>query len=76
MSSAFSGTRRAENKSQAMSAKRQRRVVGDIVEILLPDGFYGYAITLEEATYAIYDLHPKTRQRPPESFRNLFSSEC
>jgi hypothetical protein len=49
-----------------MSAKRQRRVAGDIVEILLPDGFYGYALTLEEATYAIYDLHSKTRQRPPE----------
>lgn len=44
------------------TAKRQKRVIGDIVEIPLQDGFNAYGVTLGEATYAFYDLHAKNRQ--------------
>ena len=42
-------------------AKRQKRLVGDVVEIPLSDGFKAYAITLDDATYAFYDLRVKER---------------
>src|SRR5258708_38946992 len=35
--------------------KTQRRVVGDIVKISLPDGYNTYARALEEGLFAFYD---------------------
>jgi hypothetical protein len=43
------------------TTKRQKRVVGDVIEIPIADGFYAYAITLSEATYGFYDLRVKKR---------------
>jgi len=41
--------------------KRQKRVVGDVVEIALGEGFHAYGITLREATYGFYDLRVNHR---------------
>jgi hypothetical protein len=40
--------------------KRQKRRVGDVVEIDLNDGFRAYARVLDEASFAVYDCRSET----------------
>ncbi len=48
-----------------MNAKRQRRTPGAIVEIPLSDTTKGYALTLEEPLFALYDLQVPRTASPP-----------
>lgn len=41
--------------------KRQRRTIGAIVEVDLGDGHYTYARILDEASFAIYNLHSTSK---------------